>query len=64
MKAESLVKKHPQPVRFDPSEDKLLRDIAKETNLSLAEIIRRCCQYAAPKFLSGAVSIMNLKRVR
>ena len=64
MKSDSLVKKSPQPVRFDAPDEKVLRDIAKETGLSLAEIIRRCCAYAAPKFLKGSVNILNLKRVR
>lgn len=64
MTPDSLVKKHPQPVRFDPADETNLRDIAKETNLPIAEIVRRCVRYAAPKFITGQVSIMNLKRAR
>lgn len=52
----------PQPVRFDPEDEKMIRDLAEETDLSIASIIRRACSYAVPLFLSGKVNILGVKK--
>jgi len=62
MKRESNAKSVPQPVRFDAPEEKLIRQMARESGISLASVIRRCCAYALPKFTSGEINILNLKR--
>lgn len=56
------VKCKPQPVRFDPDDEKMIRDLADETDLSIASVIRRACSYAVPLFLSGKVNILGVKK--
>lgn len=56
------VKRDPQPVRFDPEDEKLIRELANETDLSIASVIRRACSYAVPLFLSGKVNILSVKK--
>lgn len=60
--ASTLAKNNPQPIRFDPTEEKLIRDIADDTGLTLAEVVRRMSRFALPKFLSGKANIMKFGR--
>lgn len=60
--ASTLAKNNPQPIRFDPPEEKLIRDIADESGLSLAEVVRRISRFALPKFHSGKMNIMKFGR--
>lgn len=62
MKSDTHIKRAPQPVRFNPDEEKLIRDLAEQTDLSLASIIRRSVSYAVPLFLSGKVNILGVKK--
>jgi hypothetical protein len=52
-------KTDPIPVRFDRSEKSDMAAIEKKTGLSRAEIIRRACRFAFPRFLKGKVQIVN-----
>lgn len=54
------VKVDPIPTRFDPREDKLIRDLNRATGLPMAEIIRRAGRFAFPKFQSGEINILTL----
>lgn len=63
MKAKNLgTKKPPQPIRFDSSEDDLIRKLANDSGLSLAEVVRRICRFALPEFVSGKRNLMKFGR--
>lgn len=51
----------PKPVRFTQSEEKQLAELASHTGLNFSELVRRAVRFAAPRFLSGAVSVLTLK---
>ena len=57
--AKKAAKKHPQPIRFDDEETKLIADIQKHTNPrpSVSLITKRAIRFAAPRILSGEVSL-------
>lgn len=55
-------KRKPQPVRFDPEDENMIRELADDTDLSIASVIRRACSYAVPLFLSGKVNILSVKK--
>ena len=48
------------PTRFDPPEDTFLKELAKKTGLKKAEIVRRACRFALPKFLKREVNILDV----
>jgi len=62
MSADPNIKRAPQPVRFNPDEETLLRELADQTDLSLASVIRRSVAYAVPLFLSGKVNILRVRK--
>lgn len=50
-------KTDPIPTRFDREEDEMIRRINKATGMPYAEIVRRCCRFALPKFENGTANI-------
>lgn len=50
----------PRPVRFDQTEDEMLRTLSRKTGLGLGELIRRAGKFVFPRFLSGEVNIAEL----
>lgn len=59
--AEITVTGDPIPTKFDPAEEKMIREINRLTSLPLAQIIKRGMRFALPKFVSGEVSILTLE---
>jgi hypothetical protein len=51
---------HSHPIRFDERERKQLQELAEGMSVSMAEVVRMAVRFAAPKFLSGKVSIKDL----
>lgn len=49
----------PIPVRFEESDLEIINDLAARTALPLADIVRRAVRFAGPKFLSGAINIID-----
>lgn len=47
-------------MRFDGAEEDFLDDLTATTGLKKAEIIRRGCRYAFPKFISREVNILDV----
>lgn len=53
----------PIPVRPTAEMARDVQRLHELSNLPKADIIRRACQFALPKFLSGEVSIVELKEM-
>jgi hypothetical protein len=51
----------PIPTRYDPPENKLIRDLHNATGLPMAEIVRRASRFALPRFASGEIDILTLQ---
>lgn len=48
-----MSKSSPVPVRLEKDEKKVIKVLAKQSGLSVSEVLRRAVRYAAPRFLSG-----------
>lgn len=52
-------KTDPFPVKLDRPTALIVERLKKKTGLNRSEILRRAIRFAAPKFLSGEVSVMD-----
>ncbi len=51
---------NPFPVRLKKGTQKVLLDVKKKSHLDKSELIRRCVEWALPKFLSGEIPIVEV----